>query len=160
MIFLTVGTEFPFNRLLKAVDDHLERSLYTEEVYAQIGVSQYKPCNMEWIDFLDRDNFEKRIIDSSTVISHAGIGTIIDCLYYKKPLVVFPRLKEYGEIVNDHQLLTAKKFEAMRYIIVAYDIMDLPNCINKAKLFKPPNINSNLRKIISGIDSFINELRS
>ena len=37
MIFLTVGSMFPFDRLVQAVDDMIARQLITETVVAQIG---------------------------------------------------------------------------------------------------------------------------
>ena len=37
MIFLTVGTLFPFDRLVNAVDKAVANGLITEDVFAQIG---------------------------------------------------------------------------------------------------------------------------
>ena len=40
MIFITLGSQkFQFNRLLKTVDELVERGIIKEEVFAQIGFS-------------------------------------------------------------------------------------------------------------------------
>lgn len=42
MIFITLGSQkFQFNRLLKALDDLVEEGAIQEEVFAQIGYSDY-----------------------------------------------------------------------------------------------------------------------
>ena len=54
MIFVALGSQkFQFNRLLKAVDE-----LQTdEEIFAQIGYSDYKPRNYKYKEFLDREEY-------------------------------------------------------------------------------------------------------
>jgi len=47
MIFLTVGTQFPFDRLVRAVDSIIDKGLISETLFAQIGESSYKPRNFE-----------------------------------------------------------------------------------------------------------------
>ena len=74
MIFITLGSQkFQFNRLLKAVDE-----LKTdEEIYAQIGYSDYKPINYKYKEFLDRDEFSEVMNKADIVITHGGTGAII-----------------------------------------------------------------------------------
>lgn len=44
MIFVTVGSQkFQFNRLLQKLDELKEQGIITEEIFAQTGVSDYKP---------------------------------------------------------------------------------------------------------------------
>lgn len=44
MIFITLGSQkFQFNRLLQAVDQLIEKSVIEDEVFAQIGYSDYQP---------------------------------------------------------------------------------------------------------------------
>ena len=46
MIFITLGSQkFQFNRLLIEVDKLIVDGKITEEVFAQIGYSDYKPQN-------------------------------------------------------------------------------------------------------------------
>ena len=110
MIFLTVGTQFPFNRLVKAIDDAAGNNQFNDKIVAQIGVTTYNPKNFEGIPSLEKKLFDKYFNEAKYVISHAGIGTITLALERRKPMLVMPRLKKYGEVVNDHQVAIAKKF--------------------------------------------------
>lgn len=78
MIFITLGSQkFQFNRLLKAVDELVERGAIKEEVFAQIGYSDYKPVNYSYKQFLNRDEFAAQEGKSDIVITHGGTGAII-----------------------------------------------------------------------------------
>ena len=57
MIFLTVGTQFGFDRLVKAVDEAIERRFIQEKVYAQIGPGRYLPKQMEYAVNLEKEDF-------------------------------------------------------------------------------------------------------
>lgn len=54
-IFITLGSQkFQFNRLLKAVDELCEKgTVDAEDVFAQIGYSDYLPKNFSYKKFLD-----------------------------------------------------------------------------------------------------------
>ena len=58
-IFITLGSQiFQFNRLLKAVDELCEKKIIkSQNVFAQIGYSDYIPKNYKYENFLDRDKF-------------------------------------------------------------------------------------------------------
>ena len=59
MIFITLGSQkFQFNRLLQAVDELIEKGVIADEVFAQIGYSDYEPKYFEYKQFLDREEFE------------------------------------------------------------------------------------------------------
>lgn len=84
MIFITLGSQkFQFNRLLKSVDELIEGGL-DEEVFAQIGYSNYKPKNYKYKEFLDREEFSEVINCSDIVITHGGTGAIIGAVKKKK----------------------------------------------------------------------------
>ena len=58
MIFITLGSQkFQFNRVLIKIDELVEKGLLKEQVFAQIGYSDYKPKFYEYKDFLDREEF-------------------------------------------------------------------------------------------------------
>ena len=105
MIFLTVGTQFPFDRFVRAVDNIFDQGLIDEEIFAQIGETSYKPRNFESVVSLEKKVFDERFKGASSVISHAGVGTIMVALKNHKPLLVMPRMKRYKEHVNDHQVV-------------------------------------------------------
>ena len=159
MIFLTVGTQFPFDRLVKSVDLAFDGGLVDEEIIAQIGESSYKPRNFNWVDSLGKDMFDKRLREASGVISHAGIGTITMALENAKSLLVMPRMKLYNEHVNDHQVATARKFEELGHLLVAYDAKDFPDKIRKLKNFVPRERKVNPKPVADRIIRFLNSLQ-
>ncbi|WP_459062415.1 glycosyltransferase [Stenotrophomonas sp. PSU-St15] len=107
MIFLTTGTQLPFDRLVSIVDAWAARSGI--QGFAQIGTSSYIPTTLKHQRFISQANFEERIRACSCIISHAGMGTIISALTYGKPAILMPRRFALGEHRNDHQLATARK---------------------------------------------------
>jgi len=118
MIFLTVGTELPFDRLVRVVDDWARRNA-RQDVFAQIGQSLHPPTHIKWSRFLEPPEFQRRFAEANVVISHAGMGTILTALYAGKPLLVMPRRAELGEHRNEHQLATAARMRELEKICVA-----------------------------------------
>ena len=132
MIFVTVGTQLPFDRLVKTVDGWAAEN-DGEEVFAQVGESGIEPGNIESAQFLGPDDCREQIEKADVVVAHAGMGTIISALEMAKPVIVFPRRAELGEHRNDHQLATAEKLGARGMVKVAYtenDLLDKLNEIN------------------------------
>jgi UDP-N-acetylglucosamine transferase subunit ALG13 len=109
MIFLTVGTQLPFDRLVLAMDKWAECNSHLE-ITAQIGNSNLRPKHMRWKQFMAADEFRTKFESSGTIVAHAGMGTILTSLDLGKPVVIVPRLADLGEHRNDHQLATAKRF--------------------------------------------------
>lgn len=106
MIFATVGTQLPFDRLVRALDQWARQNPH-EEIFAQIGEAEYIPENMEWARTLTADLFRSKLEQCHLVVAHAGMGTIISAAELGKSVVVMPRRADLGEHRNDHQLATA-----------------------------------------------------
>ena len=161
MIFLTVGTQFPFDRLVKAVDEAIGQGLIEEEIWAQIGQSSYQPHNFKkTVDFLDKNIFDQWMRKASKVISHAGIGSITPTLDETKPLLVMPRLRKYGEVVNNHQVDIIRKFEKCGYLLAAYDVKEFPEKIEALKSFQPQKRNTQAKKVAERRSKFLTQLAS
>ncbi len=120
MIFVTVGTQLPFDRMISTIDDWAARQGRTD-VFAQIGPSSIKPKQIQYADFLAADECRRKIESASVVIAHAGMGSIITALELAKPIIVMPRRSDLNEHRNNHQLATAKKFLEQGSIHVAMD---------------------------------------
>ena len=113
MIFVTVGTHGQqFDRLLKKIDQLKGEQKISEEIFAQIGHSTFSPKNFSFKKFLSDSEFEKKVSQSSLVISHAGAGAIITSLKYAKGLVLVPRMQEFGEHTDSHQIDLARFMES------------------------------------------------
>jgi len=124
MIFVTVGTQLPFDRMISTIDAWAAENKRTD-VFAQVGPANYKPKQIEYAEFLPADQCRQKIEQASVVIAHAGMGSIITALELGKPIIVMPRRCELGEHRNNHQISTAKKFQEQGIIHVAMDEQDL-----------------------------------
>ncbi|MHA3771520.1 glycosyltransferase [Verrucomicrobiota bacterium sgz303538] len=124
MIFVTVGTNMPFDRLIQTVDSWVGATGRTD-VFAQVGEGGWEPKHMPFSQFLEPPEFTHRFSSASLIIAHAGMGTILSALGYGKPILVMPRRASLGEQRNEHQLATAKHLSQMAKISVAFDEHEL-----------------------------------
>ncbi len=160
MIFLTVGTSFPFDRLVRSVDDLLDEGVIEEEVFAQVGVGGYRPRHMECCELLDKAAFDARVEAADSLVSHAGMGTITNALEHGKPLLVMPRLKRHGELVNDHQIATARKFGELRHVLVAHTPEELRDTLPLLHDFVPEPRVAQAAAVAERIARFLADLRT
>jgi UDP-N-acetylglucosamine transferase subunit ALG13 len=124
VIFVTVGTQLPFDRLIAAVDrwaaEHPEH-----EVFAQIGPTSSIPEHIAHRAFVGPAECRARMVEADAVVAHAGMGTILGALELGKPLLVLPRRAALGEHRNDHQVATAQRFAELGRVSVAFDEQEL-----------------------------------
>ncbi len=121
MIFVTVGTQLAFPRLIDAMQDHAAR--IDEPVIAQTG----EAAAGRWPDLdvrptLAPQSFAETFASARVVVSHAGIGTILSAARFGRPLVMLPRRVALGEHRNDHQMATAHQLEGRPGIHVAWEV--------------------------------------
>lgn len=124
MILVTVGTELPFDRLVRAVDLWAHET-GRSDVLAQVGQNAWRPSHLPAVEFLAPAEFNRCFAQASLIISHAGMGTILSALRFKKPILVMPRRAALGEQRNDHQMATAQQLLALGKINVAFDEHEL-----------------------------------
>jgi UDP-N-acetylglucosamine transferase subunit ALG13 len=124
VIFVTVGTQLPFDRLVGAVDRWA--ALRGErDVFAQAGPSGLRPAAIAWERFVAPAECRERMRAADAIVAHAGMGTILTALELGTPIVVMPRRAALGEHRNDHQLATARRFAEQGSIAVAFDEAEL-----------------------------------
>jgi UDP-N-acetylglucosamine transferase subunit ALG13 len=136
VIFVTVGHQMPFDRLVRAIDDWAEQT-GRDDIFAQIGKAKYRPVNFPFTSSMPPQEFMLRMKESSAVVAHAGTGTIIAALELKKPLLVLPRLSALGETRNDHQIPTAQRFADAGCILSAADEDQLVHRMDELESFQP-----------------------
>ncbi len=124
MIFVTVGTDLPFDRMVRVVDEWAQAT-HRNDVFAQIGETDWKPTRIAWSKFLQPREFARRFAEAEVVVAHAGMGTILSALQWEKPILVMPRRASLGEQRNEHQLATAQHLSQLGKINVAMDVADL-----------------------------------
>ncbi len=131
MIFVTVGThEQPFNRLVKEIDRLAETGEINEKVIIQTGYSTYEPKYCEWKALFSYKDMVRNVAEAGIVITHGGPSSYIMPLQIGKIPIVVPRMKQYGEHVNDHQVEFARTVaERQGNIIVVEDIKEIGKAI-------------------------------
>ena len=131
-IFVTVGTQLPFPRLIDAVD-RIAPSL-GRPVIAQVG-PEPEPNrwrNIEVAPFLDTSAFAALAGRAAVVVGHAGIGTYLTARSHGVPAVLAPRSAALGEHRNEHQRATARRLEGRPGLSVAWDMEALGPLIEAA----------------------------
>lgn len=132
MIFLTLGTQLPFDRLVRALDK-AAKSL-SEPAFGQIGHSKYRPEEFEATAFLSPSDFVAHLESARVVVGHAGIGTILSGMKTGKPLLLMARRADLGEHRNDHQLATAEQVKGTPGIYIVEDEQDIAHHLRSPRL--------------------------
>ncbi|MCX7300646.1 MAG: glycosyltransferase [Rhodobacterales bacterium] len=120
MIFATVGTQLPFDRMLSALDDWAARNI-SMPVLAQTGASARSFRNLKAIPRVDQRTYAETMEKARVVVAHAGMGTILSAAEAGKRLILMPRRAELGEHRNDHQLATAEEMSVLSNVTVVHD---------------------------------------
>jgi UDP-N-acetylglucosamine transferase subunit ALG13 len=157
LIFVTVGTQLPFDRMIRAIDDWA-RDREPDEVFAQIGPAEYLPRAIEYARFISPAECRERMLAADVIVAHAGMGSILSALELGKPILVMPRLAELGEHRNDHQLATAERLAAHGQIDVAQGPEDLAAKLDQLDLLATRTRISPFAsdRLIHALSSFIN----
>ena len=136
MIFVTVGTDLPFDRLVLAVDAWAgERG--RSDVFAQVGRSTCRPQHIRCQPFLEPEEFRACFTQASVIVAHAGMGTILSALQWGKPLLVMPRRASLGEHRNEHQLATARHLAGLDKLNVSFDEAALRQELDRLSTLAP-----------------------
>jgi UDP-N-acetylglucosamine transferase subunit ALG13 len=131
MIFVTVGTnEAPFDRLLYAVTQLPDG----EELVVQHGFSRIRPARATCFQLLPFEMLVEYVRRSRVVVTHAGVGSVMVALSNGKRPIVLPRLKRFGEAVDDHQVPFARRMAERGLVTVLREATQLADV-----LAKPPS---------------------
>lgn len=129
MIFATIGTTEPFDRLLRALE-----MLSGEELVVQCGDSIARPAQATCLDYVSFEQLGVYMRDARVVISHAGVGTIMAALAAGKRPIVVPRRSVFGEAVDDHQVELARRLDSLALVTLVED----PSALGDAVLSATP----------------------
>lgn len=158
MIFVTLGTQDKsFTRLLEAIDREIEKGNIKDKVIVQAGLTKYSSPNMEILDLVSEDEFDKLIDQCDLLITHGGAGSILSGIKKNKKIIAAARLAKYKEHTNDHQKQIIKEFSNKGYILELRDFNSLGKLIEKSKSFKPKKFTSNTDNMIKLISDYIEE---
>jgi len=117
-----------FDRLLKKMDEIA--STLGEEVVMQIGHTSFRPRSAKWFDFTTEAGIKEWCKKARVVITQPAMS-ILDAQEQGTPVIVVPRLKQYDEVIDDHQLDFARELEKEGKVIAVYDVDKLEEALCK-----------------------------
>lgn len=160
MILVLLGTQNnDFHRLLAEVELNIQNGNINEEVVVQAGFTKYKSDKMKIFDMISKENLEDLIKKADLIITHAGVGSIEMSLEQNKKVIAVPRLKKYGEHVNDHQKDIESEFNKKGWLIGIDDVSELSKALKKVKKFIPKKYDKpRSEEIIYIIKTFIDKI--
>lgn len=135
LVFGTVGNPTqPFDRFVRWMDNQVGAQMKRSEVIIQVGTSKVRPVHCRWIDFMPMDAFVEMVGRAHVVVCHGGQGSILTCLQSGKRPIIIPRLRKYGEHINDHQLEIVEEFSKRKLIDAIYQEEGLfPRVLNRLR---------------------------
>jgi UDP-N-acetylglucosamine transferase subunit ALG13 len=156
VIFVTVGGQIPFDRLVRAVDEWAGARSGVH-VFAQIGLSEFRPRNIDWTEFLTPEEFRQRVESARALVAHAGMGSILTALEFGRPILVLPRRADLHETRTDHQIATARRFQSRGYVDAAFDEKELWDHLDalEAARDREPISDSASPRLIHALRAFI-----
>jgi UDP-N-acetylglucosamine transferase subunit ALG13 len=117
-----------FDRLLKKMDEIAAAS--GEEVVMQIGHTSFRPQSAKWFDFTTEAGIKEWCKKARVVVTQPAMS-ILDAQEQGTPVIVVPRLKQYDEVIDDHQLDFARQLEKEGKVIAVYDVDKLKEALCK-----------------------------
>ena len=157
MIFVTVGTQLPFDRLLTAVDQWACANR-DHKVIAQTGKTDLV---LPWIEsqpFVNAAEFKKHLKQADVLVAHAGMGSILTAMELGKPVIIMPRRADLGEHRNDHQLATAERLAHLANLQIVNSASELEAALEVALNVNPMDTSSDV--ISEGHQRLVGEIRS
>ncbi len=158
MILITLGTQDKsFIRLLKEVDKLIDSGIIKDKVVAQCGYTNYCSDNIDTFDYIGVNKFQKLVSECDILITHGGVGSIMEGLKNNKKVIAVSRLKKYKEHTNDHQTQVVKALDKDKNIIGITNVKDLEEAFIKCRTFKPVKFISNKSKFVNEIKKIIDK---
>lgn len=155
MIFVAVGTQFSFDRLIQYMDEW--GADHQEEIIAQIAGGEYTPKHAKWERFLDGNQYNQYIKEASVFVSHAGMGNIISARNNETPIIVMNRQFELGEHRNNHQADGVKWMDELSGVYAAstkeklYELLSNPAALQTC----PNEETEKLDQLVDFLDGYI-----
>lgn len=160
MVLVTVGSQkFPFDRLLIKVDRLVESGIIAQETVMQTGSSSFIPSHCRYQAFYDKETLARLMEQCDILITHGGVGTMIEAVRKGKKTIAVPRLARYKEHVDDHQLQVMREFHAMHLVYACPDVEKLPQALNRVKTHVYGVYPSNTVRFAASVDQFLGSLR-
>ena len=163
MIFASVGSMLPFDRLVRAVDVWACDNP-GEDVFLQIGDTPYEPRHAPFARIMPMSAYRERLRACDLFVAHAGMGSILQALEERKQMLMLPRHQSRGEHTTDHQLHTTANLGDRPGLKVVDDTAALQSEMT-AMLARPIPLGDALpdhapEPLLAGIRSFLSSVRA
>jgi beta-1,4-N-acetylglucosaminyltransferase len=121
-ILVVVGSG-EFDELVEQVD----RLRRPEHVFTlQIGLGAYQPRRHPWFRFTD--DLAPFYLEADLVISHGGMGTILECLQASKKLIAVPNLHRK----DHHQLEIVQELARQGHLLCCPEPLQIGSFVDRA----------------------------
>jgi beta-1,4-N-acetylglucosaminyltransferase len=152
LILVTVGMHpTGFGRLVREMD-RVAGKIH-EEVIMQIGGTKYVPLNAKYFAFGTEEEVKILRQKARVVVTHGGVGTMLNVLQEGATVLVVPRLEKYGEAIDDHQLVFVQELEKKGRITAVYDVERLEEALTKLDA-KPAQLARD-RRLLNALKTYI-----
>lgn len=131
MIFVSVGSVLPFDRLVRAVDEWAGEHPETA-MFCQIGNAEHEPRHATWARELSEGNYRVQLERCSLFVAHVGMGSILQALEVGRPMILMPRRAACREVTTDHQLHTAERLKGRPGLTFVEDADALKRQLDRA----------------------------
>ncbi len=159
MILVLLGTQNnSFNRLLEEIQKCIDDGTIKEEVIVQAGSTKFISNDMKIFGLIEQNKFNELIEQADLIITHGGVGSIVTAVKLGKKVIAVPRLKKYGEHINDHQIQIVETFSENGFIKGLKDISELKATLENIQSFEPNKLQSNTENIVKIIENFIKKI--
>jgi len=136
MIYVTTGThQAPFDRLVKAMDTYAMTT--PEEIIIQPGTSKVEIHKAKVVPFMAWEESNEYVKTARILVCHAGGGTLMDAIMANTPMIIWPRLAEYHEHTNNHQLQIADSLRKQGRATVVGSAEELFEALRKNEVPNP-----------------------
>ena len=158
MIFVSVGMQMPFDRMCSAIDEWAGEN-DRDDVFMQIGETRWKPKHCRYENMISPPEFRKHIEQSSLLVMHAGVGSIVTGIECGVPMLLMPRLASLKETRNEHQTATVNRLGHLPGIKIAKDEKELVSMLENFDYgSKPIEMGSDASpRLPSSLRQFIND---
>lgn len=129
--FVSLGNaQQPFFRLIAAVVENI--NALPHPIFVQHGNTPFSDPRCTAMPFLEMSAYDILMADSQLIVVSAGAGAILKALKAGKLPVVAARRREFGEIVDDHQVNLCKALAEAERVVVLDPFLELARVSREA----------------------------
>lgn len=159
MILVLLGTfDIQFKRPLLEIERLCKEGVINEEVIVQSGYTTIETDYLILKPFIPPKELNELHQNARIIITHAGTGSLVKAIGYKKKVIGIARLKKLGEHVDDHQVEILDKFAELNYILPWQENENLASVLKAIDSFEPVPFVSNKPVIMNYLIDYIEGL--